>query len=79
MHFVAGSLDGNSLTVKFIQDIDMSRVLTLYTNQSFNDSIKFSNVQLQGSIDVKGHVNGMDLLKEFNNTLMVRESKLKKF
>ncbi|TMW54157.1 hypothetical protein DOY81_000741 [Sarcophaga bullata] len=70
LQFTAGSIDGNSLTVKFMQDIDMSRVLTIHTKQSFNETVKFSNVYLQGFIETKGQINGKDLMQEYNNTLM---------
>ncbi|XP_065365720.1 uncharacterized protein fs(1)N [Calliphora vicina] len=70
LQFAAGSLDGNSLSVHFIKDIDLTRIITLNTPQSFNESVQFSDVILNGVISTKGLVNKVNLEEEFNNTLM---------
>ena len=67
-----------------MQDIDLSRVITLHTKQSFNETLKFSNVNLEGFIEIQGQVNGKDLMLEYNNTLMASlfqafQAKLKNF
>ena len=54
-----------------MQNIDLSRVLTIHTKQIFNETVKFSNVNLEGFIETQGQVNGKDLMQEYNNTLMV--------
>ncbi|XP_061391629.1 uncharacterized protein LOC133327068, partial [Musca vetustissima] len=72
LHFAPGSLDGNSLNVAFINNLDLSRVITLNTPQIFNESLQFSELYLQdGFIEVNGSVNGLDLEEEYNNTLMI--------
>lgn len=76
MQFSEGSLDGNSLRVSFIENKDLSRIITLNTPQTFNDSITFSDVYLNGVINCKGLVNNKSLEKEFNNTLMVSTPQL---
>ncbi|KNC34097.1 hypothetical protein FF38_06460 [Lucilia cuprina] len=70
LQFASGSLDGNTFSVHYLKDIDLSRVITLNTPQIFNESVYFSEVFLSGFIYTKGQVNKVDLEEEFNNTLM---------
>lgn len=52
----------------------MSRIITLNTPQYFNETVKMSQVCLNGFITSKSWINQVDFEKEFNNTLMVNFS-----
>uniref|UniRef100_A0A1I8PQ83 VWFD domain-containing protein n=1 Tax=Stomoxys calcitrans TaxID=35570 RepID=A0A1I8PQ83_STOCA len=71
LQFSPGALDGNSLKAHFINNLNLSRIVTLNTPQEFEETVQFSDVYLQGSIQVNGSVNDLDLQEEYNNTLMI--------
>ncbi|XP_050332052.1 uncharacterized protein LOC126760454 isoform X1 [Bactrocera neohumeralis] len=68
--FAPGSLNGNSFYASFLNDIDLSQIVTLHTAQNLTGNITFSELNLNGQIHVKGAINGVDLQKEYENTLM---------
>nr|XP_014087133.2 uncharacterized protein LOC106615441 isoform X2 [Bactrocera oleae] len=68
--FAPGSLNGNSFYASYLNDIDLSQVVTLHTAQNLTGNITFSELNLNGQIHVKGTINGVDLQKEYENTLM---------
>ncbi|XP_036342256.1 LOW QUALITY PROTEIN: uncharacterized protein LOC118751532 [Rhagoletis pomonella] len=68
--FAPCSLNGNSFYASYLNDIDLSQVITLHTAQNLTGNITFSELHLDGQIHVQGAVNGVDLEKEYANTLM---------
>ncbi|XP_012156935.1 uncharacterized protein LOC101452473 [Ceratitis capitata] len=68
--FAPGSLDGNSLYASYLNDIDLSQVVTLHTRQNLTGNLTFSELKLNGQIYVQGLVNGVDLQTEYSNTFM---------
>lgn len=71
MHFAPGVLNGNSLQAEFLNDINMSSIITLNTPQNLTNNLIFSKIYLEGQITSKGPINEIDLQQEFNNTLLV--------
>ncbi|XP_011186501.2 uncharacterized protein LOC105214650 isoform X2 [Zeugodacus cucurbitae] len=68
--FAPGSLNGNNFYASYLNDIDLSQVVTLHTAQNLTGNITFSELNLNGQIHVRGAINDVDLQKEYENTLM---------
>lgn len=71
--FSKGSLDGNQLEVEHLNDLDLSQVVTLHTEQELTEPLDVGEVLLKdGQLTVRGSVNGRNLSEDYDNTLMVR-------
>jgi len=70
--FAKGSLDGNSLEVEKLNQVDLSRIVTRHTEQHLSDPLQAEDLILDGQLVVRGKVNGQNLSEEYANTLMVR-------
>ncbi|XP_054727572.1 uncharacterized protein LOC129237126 [Anastrepha obliqua] len=68
--FAPGSLNDNSFYASYLNEIDLSKIVTLHTAQNLSGNITFSELHLNGQIQVQGLVNNVDLLNEYANTLM---------
>ncbi|XP_020802753.1 uncharacterized protein LOC110179517 [Drosophila serrata] len=68
--FSQGSLDGNSLTVEQLNQVDLSRVVTRHTEQHLAGNLTVEELLLDGQMLVGGSVNGRNLSAEYANTLM---------
>ncbi|XP_016948778.1 uncharacterized protein LOC108023667 [Drosophila biarmipes] len=68
--FAKGSLDGNSLEVEKLNQVDLSMVVTLHTEQHLSVPLHAEDLLLDGQMVVRGKVNGQNLSEEYANTLM---------
>ncbi|XP_017096211.2 uncharacterized protein fs(1)N [Drosophila bipectinata] len=69
--FSQGSLDGNHLEVEQLNDLDLSQVVTLHTEQELTGPLIADEVLLKdGLLSVQGTVNGRNLSEDYDNTLM---------
>ncbi|KAH8250475.1 hypothetical protein KR038_003439 [Drosophila bunnanda] len=73
--FAQGSLDGNSLAVDQLNQMDLSRVVTRHTAQHLPENLTAEELLLDGQVlVVGGSVNGRNLSAEYANTLMTNPS-----
>ncbi|XP_017054967.1 uncharacterized protein LOC108097278 [Drosophila ficusphila] len=70
MKFAQGSLDGNSLEVEQLNQVNLSRVVTLHTEQHLSEPLTADELFLDGHLMVRGSVDGRNLSEEYSNTLM---------
>ncbi|XP_016998578.2 uncharacterized protein fs(1)N [Drosophila takahashii] len=75
MTFAKGSLDGNELQVEELNQVNLSRVVTRYTEQHLSDPLQADELLLDGQLVVHGRVNGHNLTEEYANTLMIHPTK----
>nr|XP_016937233.1 uncharacterized protein LOC108015338 [Drosophila suzukii] len=73
--FAKGSLDGNSLEVEKLNQVDLSRIVTRHTEQHLSDPLQAEDLILDGQLVVRGKVNGQNLSEEYANTLMTNPLK----
>ncbi|KAH8366688.1 hypothetical protein KR084_011853 [Drosophila pseudotakahashii] len=73
--FAKGSLDGNELEVEELNQVNLSRVVTRYTEQHLSDPLRADELLLDGQLVVHGKVNGHNLTEEYANTLMINPAK----
>lgn len=72
LHFVGQqSVLAENIQATFANGIAVERMITLHTEQSFNGTTRFGTVVTSGNVPVDGLVNGVDLRREYANTLMV--------
>ncbi|XP_022211785.2 uncharacterized protein LOC111067071 [Drosophila obscura] len=69
--FAAGSLDYNGLEVEQLNSVNLSRLVTLHTEQQLLEPLLAVELLLDGVMTVQGLVNGRNLSQEYANTLMI--------
>ncbi|KAH8289739.1 hypothetical protein KR054_010197 [Drosophila jambulina] len=72
--FLQGSLDGNSLAVEQVNELNLSRVVTRNTEQHLAGNLTVEEMLLDGELIVGTSVNGRNLSEEYKNTLMTNPS-----
>ncbi|EDW78325.2 uncharacterized protein Dwil_GK16233 [Drosophila willistoni] len=73
--FLTGSLDNNALRVNHLNDLDLSKVVTLNKAQNFSENLNIDDLYLDGEMKVEGLVNERSLREEYENTLMINSPK----
>ncbi|XP_033171872.1 uncharacterized protein LOC117148548 [Drosophila mauritiana] len=69
--FAKGSLDGNFLEVEELNQVNLSLVVSRFTEQQLSDPLQADDLLLDGQLVVRGTVNGYNLPEEYTNTLMI--------
>ncbi|EDX00884.1 uncharacterized protein LOC6523903 [Drosophila yakuba] len=72
--FARGSLDGNFLEAEELNQVNLSLVVTRFTEQHLSDPLEADDLLLDGQLMVRGNVNGQNLSQEYANTLMINPS-----
>ncbi|XP_071055796.1 uncharacterized protein PF3D7_1120600 [Onthophagus taurus] len=73
---ISGELKFENVTVQnfirtgLLNNMNTSRFVTLLTDQKIDEEMVIENLILEGNLNVKGLVNGVDLEKEFSNTVL---------
>lgn len=69
----SSALRDSNLSADFINGFPLSDLFTLHTKQTFKHGIKINGtVAVKEPLIIHGHVNGLNLQHEFENTVMVR-------
>lgn len=72
LHFVKDTFQANNITVETFNDRSINDIVTLHTDQSFEQSLVCDVLYMTPGypINVYGQVNGMDLRQQKENTFM---------
>lgn len=70
--FAQGSLDNNALRIGQLNELNLTRVVTLHTEQNLSFPLAANELHLvDGRVQLHGLVNGRNLSEEYANTLLV--------
>lgn len=69
--FPRGTLSATNINSVYLNGQSLADLFTLHTSQSFNGTLRFSEVFSYAETEVNGTVNGVDLRVERANTVMV--------
>ncbi|XP_033247791.1 uncharacterized protein LOC108164646 [Drosophila miranda] len=69
--FADGSLDHNALEVEQLNHVNLSRLVTLHTEQHLLEPLLTEELLLDGMMQVQGLVNARNLSQEYANTLRI--------
>lgn len=72
--FPRGTFSASNINSVYLNGQSLADVFTLHTSQSFNGTLRFSEVFSYAENEVNGMVNGVDLRVERANTVMVSMS-----
>lgn len=59
------------MEVEELNEVNLSLVVTRFTEQQLSDPLEADDLLLDGQLVVRGTVNGYNLPEEYANTLMV--------
>ncbi|XP_030563127.1 uncharacterized protein LOC115764321 [Drosophila novamexicana] len=74
--FAQGSLDNNALRIGQLNELNLTRVVTLHTEQNLSFPLVANELHLaDGRVQLHGLVNGRNLSEEYANTLLINAPK----